>query len=108
MLNPQFARLFLSTIPNSIQGNQTITTSLGQELGLYRPRYLPFGIKDYRERKESIKAGIRKVAPSWVDKYFTTTEKKSTQKSQYPIGNSMYTKDELVEMLNAINKIDTL
>ena len=75
MLNPQAARLFLSTVPKLLQGETSLTTAFGQELGLYKPRYLGFTTKDYRERKQSILSAIRYVAPKWADPYFTPKEK---------------------------------
>ena len=106
-INPQVARTFFQTLPNTLQGNQTIMTSLGQELGLYRPKYLDFSIKDYRERKESILAGIRTVAPKWVDPYFTTrTKEPKPQPKNTKVGSQYYSDKDLDAIFGAINRIN--
>ena len=105
LLNPQFSRTFGSTIPKIFQGQTSAWTALGQELSLYKPRYMAFTTKDPGEVKQSILAGIRTIAPSFVDPYFTSKEDKEIDKGKkkHVIGTQKYTDKELAMLQDTLN-----
>ena len=105
LVQPQFARTFGSTIPKILQGNTSAWTALGQELALYKPRYMAFSTKDPGEVKQGILAGIRTIAPSWVDPYFTPKEDKKEDKGKkkHLIGTQKYSDSELATIRDTLD-----
>ena len=107
LINPQFARTAFYSVPNVIQGNTGVGTAIVQELGLYKPRYMPWSTSDPGEVKQSLLSGIRTVAPSFIDPYFTERESKKVDrgKKKYTVGTQKYTKDEIAELQDSLNLI---
>lgn len=110
MISPQFARTGFSTIPKIFAGSTGLPTALGQELSLYKPRYMPFSTRQYEERKSKILAGLRWMVPDAIEPQFLTpySEREKVdkrQKPKYQVGTRKYTKDQFLELQRTLDTI---
>ena len=106
IISPQLRRTGFSTIPSIVNGTNA-WTSLGQEFGFYKPRDLKFQIGGVNERRENIFKAIRKVAPSWMDDYFTPKKKTDRRlKDKYTIDGRKYNKEEMENLYRSLALFD--
>ena len=69
---------------------------------------MPFRIGGSNERRENIYSGIRKIAPSSLDPYFTPEKDvdKRFKKDKYKLGNVNFSEAELKDVLNSLKSLE--
>ena len=107
ILNPQIRRTAFSSFPALVNGS-SLWNVAGQELGLYKNYDMPFRIGGSNERRENIYSGIRKIAPSSLDPYFTPEKDvdKRFKKDKYKLGNVNFSEAELKDVLNSLKSLE--